>query len=129
MESSQRQHCRSGCKAPIPAALVPENYCVLHFVLDIEDACSNMRREVSMERATLTRRAEIEQYVKGMAAKLSAVAVGTRLSDDLKRRILNTFLTLMNLQESVDRSATRFPQIRPPRRSASDTHLATVAQG
>jgi len=129
MESNHRQACRSGCDAPVPAALTPENYCVHHFIVDIEDACSSMRREVSMERATVARRTEIDQYAKGTAAKLSAVAMGTRLSDDLKKRILNTFLTLMNLQESVERSVTRFPQIRPPQRVVPDVQLAAVAQG
>lgn len=129
MESNHRQHCRFGCKAPVPATLAPENYCVHHFIIEIEDACSSMRREVSMERATVSRRAEIDEYAKNTAGKLSAVAMGTRVSDDLKKRILNTFLTLMNLQESVDRSAVRFPQIRPPQRSVPDAHLVTVAQG
>jgi hypothetical protein len=32
----------------------------------------------------------------------------------MKKRILTTFWTLMNLQESVDRSASRFVQSRPP---------------
>jgi hypothetical protein len=129
MESSHRQHCRSGCEAPVPAALVPENYCVHHFIIDIEEACSSMRREVSMERATVARRAEIDQYAKDTASKLSAVAMGTRLSDDLKKRVLNTFLTLMNLQESVERSVIRFPKIRPPQSAFPDTQLAAVAQG
>jgi hypothetical protein len=82
-----------------------------------------------MERATVARRAEIDQYAKDTAAKLSAVAMGTRLSDDLKKRILNAFLTLMNLQESVERSVIRFPQIRPPQRVVPDVQLAAVAQG
>jgi hypothetical protein len=129
MESTHRQACRSGCEALVPAALIPENYCVHHFIVDIEEACSAMRREVSMERATVARRAEIDQYARGTATKLSAVAMGTRLSDDMKKRILNTFLTLMNLQESVERSTTRFLQIRPPQISAPDAHLAAVAQG
>ena len=129
MESTQRQHCRFGCKAAVPEALVQENHCVHHFIVDIEEACSMMRREVSMERATVARRAEIDQYAKGTAAKLSAVAMGTRLSDDLKKRILNTFLTLMNLQESVERSSIRFPRIRPPQNSVADASLAVAVQG
>jgi hypothetical protein len=35
-----------------------------------------------------------------------------RLSDELKKRILTTFLTLMNLQESIDRSANRAGAVR-----------------
>jgi hypothetical protein len=45
--------------------------------------------------------------------KLTQVATGrTRLTDDYKRRILTTFLTLMNLQESLERAANRNPAIR-----------------
>jgi hypothetical protein len=45
--------------------------------------------------------------------KLTEVATGRlRLSDELKKRVLTTFLTLMNLQESLDRSANRASVIR-----------------
>jgi len=44
------------------------------------------------------------------------VATGRmRLSDELKKRILTTFLTLMNAQESLDRSANRsMRELRTP---------------
>jgi hypothetical protein len=45
--------------------------------------------------------------------KLTQVATGRmRLSDEYKKRILTTFLTLMNLQESLDRAANRAPAMR-----------------
>jgi hypothetical protein len=46
--------------------------------------------------------------------ELSRVATGSvRLPDELRRRVLTTFLTLMNLQESLDRSVNRFvPELR-----------------
>jgi hypothetical protein len=60
----------------------------------------------------------MESYVKSAALKLSDVATGSaRLSDDMKKRVLTTMLTLMNLQESLDRSTARFVQIRRPQRS------------
>ncbi|MFY9529906.1 MAG: hypothetical protein WAR24_13430 [Candidatus Acidiferrales bacterium] len=48
--------------------------------------------------------------------KLSRVATGSvRLPDELKRRVLSTLLTLMNLQESLDRSVNRWvPELRSP---------------
>ena len=38
-----------------------------------------------------------------------------RLSDEYKKRVLTTFLTLMNLHESLDRSANRTTTIRQNR--------------
>src|ERR1700722_6646858 len=110
--------CLKGCKASVPRELEAEQICVQHFMFDIESACAVMRREAAMEGASTTRRREIEDYVKSTALKLSDVATGSaRLSDDLKKRVLTTMLTLMNLQESLDRSAARFVQIRPPQRA------------
>ena len=114
--------CLSGCKAPIPRELETERICVQHFLLNIENSCTVMRREAAMEGANITRRREIESYVKNSALKLSDVATGSaRLSDDMKKRVLTTMLTLMNLQESLDRSSARFPQIRPPQRAGVQT--------
>jgi hypothetical protein len=116
-EPSQNRTCRSGCSAPVPQELGAESLCAQHFILAIEQACTDMRREAAMERASSTRRLEIERYVKTTAVRLSEVATGSRLSDDVKKRVLTAFLTLMNLQESVERSTTRFVEIRPPQRS------------
>src|ERR1700690_2892157 len=110
--------CLLGCKASIPRELATEQICVQHYILGIENECSVMRREAAMEGANIARRREIESYIKTTALKLSDVATGSaRLSDDLKKRVLTTMLTLMNLQESLDRSAARFVQIRPPQRA------------
>ncbi|MGD0964023.1 MAG: hypothetical protein ABSA57_09010 [Candidatus Acidiferrales bacterium] len=114
--------CLGGCKALVPRELETERICVQHFILSIESACTVMRREAAMEGANAARKREIESYVKSTALKLSDVATGSaRLSDDLKKRVLTTMLTLMNLQESLDRSAARFPQIRPPQRAVEQT--------
>jgi hypothetical protein len=115
--TTENEPCRLGCNTTVPKELGSENLCVQHFLLGIEQACSEIRREATLERATTTRRQEIDLYIKTTAIKLSEVATGSRLSDDLKKRILTTFLTLMNLQESVERSAARFVEIRPPQRS------------
>jgi len=41
--------------------------------------------------------------------KLACLGTGTvRLSDEMKRRVLTTFLTLMILRENLDRAANRF---------------------
>src|SRR5271165_1870459 len=110
--------CLRGCKSSVPKELESERICVQHFMISIESTCTVMRREAAMEGASVARRREIESYVKASALKLSDVATGSaRLSDDLKKRVLTTMLTLMNLQESLDRSAARFNQMRPPQRA------------
>ncbi len=120
--ATSTRDCLRGCKASVPHELEAERICVQHFMISIESACTVMRREAAMEGANLARRREIEEYVKSTALKLSDVATGSaRLSDDLKKRVLTTLLTLMNLQESLDRSSARFVQIRPPQRSVEQT--------
>jgi hypothetical protein len=116
--SELNRSCLQGCKASVPRELETDRVCVQHFILSIETACAVMRREAAMEGANTARRREMEGYVKATALKLSDVATGSaRLSDDLKKRVLTTLLTLMNLQESLDRSSARFVQIRPPQRA------------
>ena len=107
-EPSQNQSCLPGCQALIPPELQQECRCILHYTLGIEHACAEMRREMAMEKISETRQFEITNYIKIASMKLSEVAVGNApLSDALKRRILTTFLTLMNLRESLVRSASR----------------------
>jgi hypothetical protein len=76
-----------------------------------------MRRETAVGRASATRQAEIANYVTAAAVKLSYVATGNlRLSDELKKRILTTLLTLMNVRESLERAANRYvPELRATR--------------
>jgi hypothetical protein len=86
---------------------------VIHFILGIDHDCADLRREVAMGKASASRQSEIAAYVKATAMKLTEVATGrVRLSDELKKRVLTTLLTLMNLQESLDRSANRATPIR-----------------
>jgi hypothetical protein len=101
------------CQIPIPQELETERLCVLHFILGVDHDCADLRRETAMGKTSPERQAEIAQYVKATAFRLTEVATSrTRLSDEFKKRILTTFLTLMNLQESLDRSANRAGTMR-----------------
>jgi len=92
----------------VPTELEAEHLCVLHFLLSVDHTCAGMRRETVIGGCGPARRSEIGAYVRGTAEKLSHVAViSPPLTDEMKRRVLTTFLTLMNLQESLDRSTTR----------------------
>jgi hypothetical protein len=107
-EGGQPISCLRGCYTPVPAELETEQLCVPHFLLSVEHSCAGMRRETVVGGCNAGRRSEIGAYVKGTAEKLSHVAViSPPLTDGIKRRVLTTFLTLMNLQEGLDRSTTR----------------------
>lgn len=119
-DPDQHPACILGCRASVPAELETEGLCILHFTLSLERACAEMRRETAVGKASATRQAEITNYINASAVKLSHVATGSaRLSDDMKRRILATFLTLMNLRENLDRAASRCAfEVRAPREAA-----------
>lgn len=107
-QSGQPISCLPGCHTPVPAELVTEKLCVLHFLLSIEHACAGMRRETVIGGSSAVRRTEIAAQLKATAEKLSHVAlISPALTDEMKKRVLTTFLTLMNLQESLDRSTAR----------------------
>lgn len=119
--------CKCGCRSAVPQELEAESVCVQHFIVSIETECHLMRREAATELATISRRREINSYVKATAMKLSEVATSnTRLSDDMKKKVLTTFLTLMNLQESVDRSRTRPLLQRVPQKSVEAEGMSAV---
>jgi hypothetical protein len=99
-----------GCKSIVPAALESERSCVLHFTLAIELSCSEMRRETVLGRAPHERQTEIIHFIAERGQLLARAATsGLHLPDELKARVLNTFLTLMNLRENLDRAALRQP--------------------
>ena len=101
------------CQHPVPQELENEVLCVQHFFTTIEHDCSELRREIALGKTTATRQVEIADWIKSTANKLTTVAYGRlRLSDEYKKRILTEFLTLMNLHESLDRSANRATSIR-----------------
>jgi len=98
------------CKATVPSVLEPAKLCVMHFTLAIEQACAEMRRETVLGRAPHERQVEIIHYIAEQGELLARTATsGMHLTDELKARILNTFLTLMNLRENLDRAALRQP--------------------
>jgi len=83
---------------------------VLHFTLSVEQACAEMRRETVLGRTSHERHVEIVQYIAAHGELLARAATsGLHLPDELKARVLNTFLTLMNLRENLDRAALRQP--------------------
>jgi hypothetical protein len=113
---SQHSSCLPGCQANVPPELEAQHLCVGHFIASVERTCAQIRRETATGKVGPARKAEIEEYIRATAIKLSHVATGSvRLRDELKRRVLSTFLTLMNLQESLDRSMSRWiPELQAP---------------
>lgn len=100
----------SGCKIDVPGALDGQKLCVLHFTLSVEAACAEMRRETVLGNAPHNRQAEIIRYISENGESLARVATsGLHLADEMKARVLSTFLTLMNLRENLDRSTLRQP--------------------
>jgi hypothetical protein len=98
----------AGCKNDTPPALDEQRLCVLHFTLSLESSCSEMRRETALGKAPQERQREIMKFITEHGERLARVATsGLHLTDDLKARILSTFLTLMNLRENLDRSNMR----------------------
>lgn len=76
--------------------------------MSIAHACAGMRRETVVDGSSAARRTELAALVRVMAEKRSHVAlISPLLTDEVKKRVLTTFLALMNLQESLDRSITR----------------------
>src|SRR6516164_8947269 len=103
----------SGCKHDVPAALAEQRLCVLHFTLSVEASCAEMRRETALGNTSRDRQREIMGFITENGEKLARVATsGLHLTDDLKARVLSTFLTLMNLRENLDRAAMRTPSGR-----------------
>ena len=105
------KHCSApGCKASVPSALDSQSLCVHHHVLEVEKACAEMRRETVLGRAPHERQAEIIRYIGEQGELLARTATsGLHLADEMKARLLNTFLTLINLRENLDRAVLRQP--------------------
>src|SRR6202049_2581123 len=102
-------------KPDSPAALAEQQLCVLHFTLSLEAGCSEMRRGTGMGNTLQERQREIMLFITENGEKLARVATsGLHLTDDLKARILSTFLTLMNLRENLDRASMRSSYGRHP---------------
>jgi hypothetical protein len=99
-----------GCKGLVPNALESVHLCVLHFTIQIEKACAEMRRETVYGKTPHARQVEIIRFIGEHGEMLARASTsGLPLADEMKARILNTFLTLMNLRENLDRAALRQP--------------------
>src|SRR6202167_2126566 len=100
----------NGCKGKVPSALEPVHLCVLHFTLKVEQECAQMRRETVYGKTPHARQLEIINFIAEQGEMLARASTsGLHLADEMKARILNTFLTLMNLRENLDRAALRQP--------------------
>ena len=100
----------NGCKGQVPASLEPVRLCMLHFTLKVENDCAQMRRETVYGKTPHARQVEIIRYIADHGEMLARASTsGLHLADEMKARILNTFLTLMNLRENLDRAALRQP--------------------
>jgi hypothetical protein len=109
MGNPSNQCCTPGCGTLVPAELEIEGFCVPHFLSYAEKACSDIRRETAAGGSNATRRTEFESYVAASAVKLALIGTGSvRLSDEVKKRVLTTFLTLMILRENLDRAPNPF---------------------
>ena len=96
--------CIPRCKVSVPTELDSVGLCVYHFTWSVEEACAEMHRQVALRKATADRREEIATYVSQSSFLLARITSNLCLSDDLKRRILCTFLSLMNLKENLERT-------------------------
>lgn len=110
------QGCRTNnCKLPVPRDLEGEELCLLHFTLRLEQLASELRRETVVGYANHERQVEIIRFISNQGEILARVSTsGLHMADELKARVLSTFLTLMNLRESLDRAAMRVPPSRTP---------------
>jgi hypothetical protein len=119
VQGSMSTPCQiSGCKNDAPAAISEHRLCLLHFTLSLEASCAAMRRETALGNAPHERQREIMAFITANGESLARVATsGLVLTDDLKARILSTFLTLMNLRENLDRANMRssFGRVSHPR--------------
>jgi hypothetical protein len=99
-----------GCKAFVPSSLDFQSVCLHHYVLELEKACAEMRRETVLGRSPHERQEEIIRFIGEQGEILARAATsGLHMADEMKARLLNTFLTLINLRENLDRAAMRQP--------------------
>ncbi len=123
MGKSLNQCCAPGCGALVPPELQIEGFCVSHYLSSAEKACGEIRRQTAAADSNTARWAEFESYVAASAVKLAVIGTGSvRLSDEIKKRVLTTFHTLMLLRENLDRAAN--PPLLRPRTATEPTPLS-----
>ena len=124
---SNPQCCDCRCETPVPVELKSVGRCVAHFTASVEQACAQMHREMVLRGADVERQAAVASYIGECAQLLARVSSNLRLSDDLKPRILSSFLCLMNLRERLDRVGTAQAVERRPSGSAAVAGPAVAA--
>jgi hypothetical protein len=102
-ESNKHRACIPGCKLPVPTELGSVGLCVYHFTWSVEGACAEMHRQVALRQATAQHRVEMANYIAECGLLLARVTANLCLSDDLKKRVLCTFQSLMNLRDNLER--------------------------
>jgi hypothetical protein len=114
-ESSKNRVCIPGCKLPVPIELDSVGLCVYHFTWSVEGACAEMHRQVALRLACPHHRVEMASYIAESGLLLARVTANLCLSDTLKRRVLCTFLSLMNLRDNLERVPGSFaPDLKTP---------------
>jgi len=117
---TEHRSCTAQCNKPVPVELHAAGLCVSHFTFNVEKACADMHRQIAMCGVSAERQTEITLYLVECSAMLAHVTSTLSLSDQLKRRVLSTFLCLMNLRETLERSSSvGASPIRPPSRIAA----------
>jgi hypothetical protein len=107
--------CIPGCKLPVPVELDSVGLCVYHFTWSVEGACAEMHRQVALRLASAHDRREMGTYIAECGLLLARLTANLCLSDDLKRRVLCTFSSLMNLRENLERVPGGYtPDLRIP---------------
>jgi len=91
------------CGVSVPVELGSVGLCIYHFTRSVESTCADMHREIVICRVTPERGTEVSTYIGECATLLARVISNRCLPDDLKKRILCSFVSLMNLRESLDR--------------------------
>ena len=107
------------CGVAVPAELGSVGLCVSHFTVSVEKACAEMHREIALYELTAERGTEVATYIGECAALLARLISSRCLSDELKKRILCSFVSLMNLRENLDRSANSQALFRGSLRGSS----------
>ena len=113
------------CEVSVPAELGSVGLCVSHFTWSVENTCAEMHREIALCKVTSERGAEVATYINECALLLARVISSRRLSDDLKKRILCSFVSLMNLREILDRAGSNHTELRHPMSGVLASAMAT----
>ncbi len=93
----------AGCNVIVPEDLAAERLCLMHFTLAVEQSCAEMRRKIASGATSAEARTEIDHYINEKSLLLARAATSDpQLTDQMKKRVLSTFLTLMNQREHLN---------------------------